>query len=74
MEDYNRNKTLRRVLKVSEPPSHARALSALILVEAEVDAARQARHGAYSYAHHVEVLIALLAESRLLRISTEACG
>lgn len=74
VDEYNRNKFLRRILKVSDAPGHARALSALILLESEIEAARQARHGAYSYARHVEILIAILAEARLLRLSTEGCG
>ncbi len=47
-------------------PSPRVAVDRLIEQEATLDAARRSGGTGYSPAHHVEVLIALIAESRLL--------
>ncbi|MDP1669466.1 DUF6477 family protein [Phaeovulum sp.] len=63
---YNRTRDLRRLVHVQDTPTPERALKALILAEAELEEIRCAGAAHYSLARHVEVLIALLAESRLL--------
>ena len=50
------------------PPSDA-ALHQLIEIESEINSARCARMANYSVARHVDVLIAIMGEARLLRAS-----
>lgn len=64
--DYNRDRDLKRLMQTAATPSPAKALDGLIVVEAELENRRAAGVAAYSVAQHVEVLIALMAESRLL--------
>ncbi|RFP89145.1 hypothetical protein DZK27_07125 [Rhodobacteraceae bacterium 63075] len=45
----------------------APALAELLDIEDELDHQRRARDAAYSYLRHVEVLIALMAEARIVR-------
>ncbi len=64
--DYNRERDLKRVMKTTATPSPARAVDGLIAREAQLEATRKAGEASYSVARHVEVLIALMAEARLL--------
>jgi len=66
LAEYNRDRDLRRLMRVSEAPSPARALAGLIAEEARLDEIRRAGDAAYSVARHVDVLIALMGEARLL--------
>ncbi|SOB98681.1 hypothetical protein SAMN05877831_10241 [Rhodobacter maris] len=65
--DYRRDRDLRRILGVAEVPAPAAALAALIAQEAALETARQAGAAQYSFLHQVELLIAILAESRARR-------
>ena len=67
--DYNRDRDLKRLMQVQTTPSPAKALDGLISVEAELEDTRAAGNAAYSVARHVEVLIALISEMRLLEQS-----
>ena len=69
---YERRRDLRRVLRVAECPAPGPAAIALIEAEAAAEAARRAGTAGYSVAAHVEVLIALMAEARLLAARAEA--
>lgn len=66
LNDYNRDRDLKRLMKVSRAPSPARALDGLIETEARMEATRKAGDASYSVARHVEILIALMSEARLL--------
>ena len=66
LTDYNRDRDLKRVMKVPRAPSPAKAVDGLIETEARMEATRKAGDASYSVARHVEVLIALMAEARLL--------
>ncbi|WP_421704149.1 DUF6477 family protein [Aliiroseovarius sp.] len=66
LTDYNRDRDLKRVMKVTRAPSPAKAVDGLIETEARMEATRKAGDASYSVARHVEVLIALMAEARLL--------
>ena len=72
VKGYNRKRDLRRVMRVSEPPAPERALSALVAAEAEFEEIRQAGAATYSFAHHIELLIAMMGEARLLALSAGA--
>ena len=66
LAEYNRERDLRRLMRVSTAPSPARAVAGLIDEEARLEANRQAGEAAYSPGHNVDVLIALMAEAKLL--------
>lgn len=64
--DYNRGKSLSRILGLDVTPGPSIALDALVRREAEVEAERRNGDAAYSAAHHIDLLIALLEEVRLV--------
>lgn len=69
MAGYIRETHLSRALGV--PPrggviGPAPALEELLLIEADLNAQRRRSDAGYSYLRHVEVLIALMSEARLL--------
>ncbi|MEE9388428.1 MAG: DUF6477 family protein [Paracoccaceae bacterium] len=66
LEEYNRDRDLKRVMKTGTAPSPARALNSLMAEEALLEETRQTGASIYSVSRHVEVLIALMAEARLL--------
>jgi len=66
VQDYDRARDLKRVMKSSTAPSPARALNCLMTEEARLEEIRKTGDATYSVARHVEVLIALMAEVRLL--------
>ncbi len=63
---YNRNRDLRRVIRVAAAPSPERALSVLIEAEAEVEETRQKGCASYSFTRHIDLLIAMIGEAQLL--------
>ena len=66
LDAYNRTRDLRRLVDSLETPLPEHAVAFLMNAEAEMEERRRAGAAQYSLARHVEVLIALLAESRLL--------
>jgi hypothetical protein len=62
--DYRRERDLRRLVRCGMSPEET--VPSLISVEAELEETRLAGDAAYSVTRHIEVLIALLAEARLL--------
>ena len=64
--DYKRERDLKRLMKTNSVPSPARALQKLIEEEARVEATRQDADAAYSVSRHIELLVAMMAEARLL--------
>lgn len=69
VEDYRRELYLNRLLGLSAPKRSGPVLMRLIEIEADLNAARLAESAGYSIARHVEVLIAMMGEARLLRAS-----
>lgn len=69
---YDRNRDLRRVMRLAQTPAPGRALGALIEAEAEIEETRQRGEAAYSFVRHIDVLIAMIAEARLLPRPSEA--
>lgn len=67
VEEYRRDLHLTRILGVSAPRRSAPVMMRLMELEAELNTARLAESAAYSVARHVDVLIALMGEARLLR-------
>lgn len=63
MGDYRRDRDLRRLVNAAAPEA---ALPELILQEERLETIRRAGDASYSLTRHVEVLIAMMAETRLL--------
>ncbi len=67
VDAYARDITLPRLLKSLTLPRSGEAIMRLLDIEAELDDARKRRTSDYTVACHVEVLIALMGEARMLR-------
>ena len=67
LQDHGHDGHLRRLLPDGATGRGAGALRALIGIEAEIDAQRRAGAAGYSACRHVDVLIAMMGEARLLR-------
>lgn len=66
LADYNRQPLLRRLLRDPVPAGPEAALARLLELEAGLDASRRAGAADYIAARHVELLIALMGEARLV--------
>ena len=69
-DDYRRHVHLKRLLHCHAMPKPADAIMQLLDLEAETNAWREAKSGNYSAAQHVEILIALSGEARLMQATT----
>lgn len=69
LDEYNRVVHLRRLLKADVLPGPGAALIRLIELEAMTNATRLEKRAEYSVARHVETLVAIMAEARILRAS-----
>jgi hypothetical protein len=65
IQDYNRDRCLRRLYAGEVPPKPGLAFEALVERELALDQIRREGSAAYSVARHIELLIALIEESRL---------
>ena len=61
---YDRRRDLGRILRTGRLPAPGAAAMALVEREAELDERRREGSAAYTFASHVEVLAALMAEAR----------
>ena len=66
MGDYNRQRVLKRLTRSPSTPSPRGAVNTLLGVEEKLNEARRSCDATYSVARHIEVMIALLAEAKLL--------
>ena len=64
LTDYRRDRDLRRLIDTAVSPD--RALPRLLTEEQRMEEDRRAGSAAYSIGRHIEVLIALMGEVRLL--------
>lgn len=67
LQDYRRDRDLRRLIDATTPPSPETALAKLFDAEERAEETRRSGDAGYSIAQHVDLLIAMLAEARLLR-------
>lgn len=67
VDDYRRDIHLQRILHMSPLPRSADALMQLLDLEQEAERARTTHDGNYRVAAHVDLLIAISGEARLLR-------
>ncbi|SEW08235.1 hypothetical protein SAMN04488515_0966 [Cognatiyoonia koreensis] len=65
LDDYRRERDLPRALKSAVIPRTGEALLRLSDLEAEMNEKRELQDAAYSYATHIDLLIAIMAEARL---------
>jgi hypothetical protein len=70
-EHYRRTTHLRRLLNCSSLPRSGPALMHLIDIEAELNAQRKMADAGYSLIRHVEVIIAMIGEARVLRATLD---
>ncbi|WP_373050853.1 DUF6477 family protein [Thalassovita aquimarina] len=68
-DQYNRNEHLARLLEIEALPRSGLGLIQLIEIERDLNLQRQSDRCRYSCARHVEVLIVIMGEARLLRAS-----
>jgi hypothetical protein len=64
--DYRRDRDLRRLIGTLSAPPPGEAVPRLIAEEERLETIRSSGDFAYSLSRHVDVLIALMAEARLL--------
>lgn len=72
LDDYRRTTHLPRLLKTVSAPRSGEAILRLIEIEAEMEARRKENRAEYSFAQHVDILIALMGEARLYRDATRS--
>lgn len=70
LDDYNRTTQLPRLLATVGLPRPGEAILRLLDIEAVLEERRLGQTADYSVARHVELLIALMGEARLLRALT----
>jgi hypothetical protein len=69
LQDYNRIVHLRRLLKTEALPGPGQAIVRLMELEAVVDQLRVAKRAEYSVARHIEMIVAMMCEARILKVS-----
>ena len=72
INEYKRERDLCRLMQTSHVPSPENAVASLLSEEEVLESTRRTGDTAYSVLRHVEILIALMAESRLLGRSSPA--
>jgi len=72
-QDYRRETLLRRQLGYGKLPRPGEALTRLMDIEQDLESQRQADAAGYSATRHVEVLIAMMGEARILRATHREC-
>lgn len=66
LAEYNRTRDLCRLTRTTSAPAPETALGVLVEEEARIEATRRAGDASYSFVRHIEILIAMMAEIRLL--------
>jgi len=66
LQDYRRERDLSRLLRRTRPPGPMESIPTLLEQERQLEATRKSGDAGYSIAQHIEVLIALMAEARLI--------
>lgn len=66
-EDYRRTTHLPRILGYGSLPRHGAALMKLMEIEATLEHQRKGSDASYSLIRHLDILIAMVGEARVLR-------
>lgn len=69
IESYNRVIHLRRLLKTEALPGPGKAIIKLMELEEMANEQRVSKRAEYSVARHVELIVALMCETRILKAS-----
>lgn len=69
-EDYQRERHLPRLLGYGILPRHGKALMKLMEIEHALNELRKEKDTTYNLSRHIDVLIALVGEARVLRAAT----
>jgi hypothetical protein len=64
--EYRRGRDFGRVMRTSTAPSPDRALAMLLEEEHRMETTRRAGDASYSFIRHIELLIAMMGEARLI--------
>lgn len=72
IDSYNRPIHLKRLLKIEMLPGPSQAIMRLMEHEALTNDQRLSKHAEYSVARHVELIVALMCEARILKASNSA--
>lgn len=67
IQDYRRDRDLRRLINAATPPTPQAAFARLYDAEEQAEETRRNGDAGYSITRHVDLLIAMLGEARLLR-------
>ncbi|MGB7242302.1 MAG: DUF6477 family protein [Sulfitobacter sp.] len=70
-DGYRRTVHLPRVLGYGRLPGHGEALIKLIEIEGSLNTQRTQNETGYSLLRHIDILIAMVGEARILRASTQ---
>lgn len=63
---FDRQRDLKRLIRVAAAPAPSRSIALLLDEEAELEDNRKTKNQSYNLLRHIEVLIAVIAETRLL--------
>ncbi len=70
VDDYQRDRHLARILRTPTLPNVGEALIKLLDLEKQLEGCRKDRTAGYSFARHIDVLIAIMAEAKTLRAAS----
>lgn len=65
LDEYRRERDLKRALKTDHIPKSGEALLRLSEIEGDMNAKRETNDATYSIAAHIDVLIAIMSEAQL---------
>ncbi|MEO1363604.1 MAG: DUF6477 family protein, partial [Pseudomonadota bacterium] len=71
-DDYRRAAHLPRLLGYGNLPRHTQALMRLMEIEAELNAQRLEDESAYNLLRHIDILIAIVGEARIMQAAQPA--
>ncbi|MEO0668110.1 MAG: DUF6477 family protein [Pseudomonadota bacterium] len=71
-EDYRRAAHLPRLLGYGNLPRHTQALMRLMEIESELNAQRLEDESAYNLLRHIDILIAIVGEARIMQAAQPA--
>jgi hypothetical protein len=66
LDDYSRTRDLGRVMRSATLPTPGRAVAQLLDEEGRVEEHRKSGDASYSIARHIDLLVAMIAEARLM--------
>ena len=74
LSSYRRSRDLQRISGQSQSASPRTVVEALMMQEHQVERTRKSQDGTYSAAKHIELLIAIMAESRSMPLPVRPVG